>query len=139
MALVRYNTAAREAIIGFFRTNPDRQFTTEQVFENIVELSGGKTPGKSTVYRLISRLYEEGALRRFRDGSDSNYLYQCARGDGGCEHHFHMKCTECGRVYHLECEKSDDLLCHVLFEHGFKINSGISMLYGECENCRIRN
>ena len=28
------------------------------------------------------------------------------------------------------------LLGHVLNEHGFRINSGISMLYGECEKCR---
>ncbi|MBQ8207617.1 MAG: transcriptional repressor [Clostridia bacterium] len=134
MANGRYNTAAREAIIAFFCANPDRQFTADMVFDELSRLLN-KTPGKSTVYRLLSILSEERVLRKYRDGADSGMLYQLVRG-GGCEHHLHMKCTECGRVYHLECERSNDLLGHLLDEHGFRINSSISMLYGECEKCR---
>lgn len=134
MANGRYNTAAREAIVAFFCSNPDRQFTAEAVFDEISVLLS-KAPGKSTVYRLLSRLNEEGLLRRYRDGDDAVIRYQLIRG-GGCDHHLHMKCTECGRIYHLECERSHDLLGHLLEEHGFRINSGISMLYGECEKCR---
>lgn len=134
MANGRYNTAAREAIVAFFCSNPDRQFTADAVFDAISVLLC-KAPGKSTVYRLLSKLCEEGLLRRFRDGDESVIRYQLIRGDG-CEHHLHMKCTECGVVYHLECERSHDLLGHLLDEHGFRINSGISMLYGECEKCR---
>lgn len=138
MQALKYNTAAREAIVAFFSENPDRQYTTEQVFENITNAECPKAPGKSTVYRLISKLWQEGYLRRFRDGNDSNYLYQYACG-GGCEEHLHMKCTVCGKVYHLECEKSEDLMGHVLCEHGFKINGGISMLYGQCSDCSIKD
>lgn len=130
----KYNTAAREAIIAFFCSNPDRQFTADSVFEQISAILS-KAPGKSTVYRLLSKLSEEGVLRRCRDGADPVILYQLIR-DGECEKHLHMKCTECGRVYHLECERSENLLGHVLDEHGFRINSGISMLYGECKKCR---
>lgn len=135
MAQGRYNTAAREAVLAFFRATPDRQFTTEQVFEGLSKANEQKIPGKSTVYRLLSRLSDEGLLRRFRDSGDANCLYQYS-GTKGCEHHFHMKCTECGKVYHLECERSDDLLFHVLSEHGFKVNCGLSMLYGQCDKCR---
>lgn len=135
MAQKGYNTAAREAVIGFFRSNPDRQFAAEEVFDALSSAAEDKKPGKSTVYRLVSRLCEEGKLRRYRDGHGSNSLFQYVRSEGGCEKHFHLKCTDCGRVYHLECEKSEELLCHVLSEHGFKINSGLSMLYGRCEKC----
>lgn len=130
----RYNTAAREAVIAFFCSNADRQFTADEVYVGISSILS-KIPGKSTVYRLLSKLNEDGFLRRYRDGSDSVTRYQLIR-DGGCESHLHMKCTKCGRVYHLECEGSEMLLGHVLNEHGFRINSGISMLYGECEKCR---
>ncbi len=132
----RYNTAAREAIIEFFSENPDRQFTADEVFEGLTAKCAPKAPGKSTVYRLLSQLLEEGMLRRFRDGADSNYLYQHSSKNQKCDFHFHMKCTECGKIYHLECEKSDDLLYHVLSEHGFAVNCSKSMLYGQCQKCK---
>lgn len=134
MANGRYNTAAREAILAFFASNPDRQFTADGVFDEISPLLS-KAPGKSTVYRLLSNLTSDGVLRKYRDGTDSFTLYQLVR-KGGCEHHLHMKCTSCGMIYHLECDRSHEMLSHVLDHHGFKIDSGISMLYGQCESCR---
>ena len=133
MANGRYNTAAREAIVAFFASNPDRQFTADGVFDEISTLLA-KAPGKSTVYRLLSNLVGDGVLRKYRDGTDSFTLYQLVR-KGGCEHHLHMKCTSCGNIYHLECDRSHEMMSHIFKHHGFKIDSGISMLYGQCENC----
>ncbi len=134
MANGRYNTAAREAIVAFFTSNPDRLFTADGVFDKISSLLS-KAPGKSTVYRLLSNLTSDGVLRKYRDGTDSFTLYQLV-GKGDCEHHLHMKCTSCGIIYHLECDRSHEMLAHVLDIHGFKIDSGSSMLCGQCENCR---
>lgn len=129
-----YNTAAREALVSFLASNPDRQFTTDQIFESLIEISGNKNPGKSTIYRLLSKLCHEGVVQRSRDDG-ANYLYRYIEEDRNCEGHLHMKCLECGRVYHLECEIGDELMRHVGSEHGFEINSGLSMLYGECGDC----
>ncbi len=129
-----YNTAAREAISAFFASNPDRQFTADQIFEETCRILS-KKPGKSTVYRLLSRLCEEKFLRKCRDTSNSLILYQMAR-ERSCEEHLHLKCTSCGKVYHLDCGEGCSLVGHLLQEHGFRINSDISMLYGECGICR---
>ncbi|MEE0969301.1 MAG: transcriptional repressor [Clostridia bacterium] len=135
MSQGKYNTAGREAILEFFRSNPDRQFSADQVFAELSEMCGEKVPGKSTVYRLLSKLSEEGTILPYRDGGSANCLYQFASKEGGCGSHFHMKCTNCGKIYHLRCRRSEELLCHVLSEHGFKVNLGKSMLYGVCDSC----
>ncbi len=135
--MARYKTAGREAVISFFRSNPDKQFSAEEIFTELapVDCDGEKAPGKSSVYRILSRLCDEGIIRRYRDNGKSNCLYQLSKTDDSCDCHFHLKCTECGRVFHLECPHSDDLLSHVRSDHGFKVDPGRSMLYGVCRRC----
>ena len=135
MGVSGYNTVAKEAVLAFFRENPDRQFTCEQIFFGINEKESEGLCGKSTVYRLIGKLCKDGVIKKFYGENESTARYQYASSDMGCEHHLHMKCTKCGTVYHLECEKSSFLMEHVSKEHGFKINSRSSLLYGECKSC----
>lgn len=131
----QYHTCAKDAVEELFRQNPDRQFSTEQVISMLKNmLPEDKMPGKSTVYRIVARLCGDGALVRFR-GGDGGGLYQYMGEDCDCGNHFHLKCSVCGRVYHLECERSETLLEHVLRDHGFRIDSGKSILYGECSAC----
>ena len=128
-----YNTPAKKTVADFFASNPDKQFSAEQVIENI-RARGEKVPGNSTVYRIISAMTEGGELARFRT-DDAGYLFQYIGPSCDCENHFHMKCVHCGRIYHLECEKSEELVEHMLSDHGFRINSGMSVLYGTCGAC----
>ena len=135
MGQTQYHTCAKDTVAELFRGSPDRQFTTEQVIEGLKKiLPEDKLPGKSTVYRIVARLCSDGVLARFKD-DEAGFLYQYMGKDCDCDSHFHLKCTECGRVYHLECGHSEELLCHVLESHGFRIDSGKSMLYGECSSC----
>lgn len=133
MPNVSYNTAAKEAIIAFFSSNPDRQFSADCIFRELSALMS-KTPGKSTVYRLLSRLSDEGFLQKYRDGNAGSVLFSLVRR-GDCSSHLHMKCTICGRVFHLECPQTCELLSHLQENHGFHINSDISLLYGQCSDC----
>lgn len=140
MGQLSYNTAAREAIIGFMSENPDRQFKAEEIFREIIKKQNGeKKTGKSTVYRLLSKLCDEEILRRYREDNDMSYLYQYIEKDKGCSGHLHMKCSGCGRVYHLECGMSEELLSHVMSDHGFQVDAAVSMLYGECSACNQKN
>lgn len=129
-----YNTSAKNMISEFFASNPDMQFSTEQVMEHISS-ADGRAPGKSTVYRIIASMCERGELARSRDNASAEYLYRYIGKKCNCDRHLHMKCTECGRIYHLECEKSLELISHIMAEHGFSVSSGSSVLYGRCVDC----
>ncbi len=132
-----YNTGGKTTVLDFFRSNRDRQFTADDVItalEEKCEKSEVKLPGKSSVYRIISNFERAGVLRCFVDRETSKRLYQYAGED--CDSHFHLKCSECGQVVHLECKIGDELLRHISSDHGFSVSAGKSMLLGECEKCR---
>ena len=91
--------------------------------------------GKSTVYRLVTELYAEGTLRRFPKTEGRGWLYQY-HGAGGCSGHLHLKCVSCGKLLHLNCGMSEELLEHIEEVHRFKVDNGATVLYGLCADCR---
>ena len=126
-----YNTAARRELVAFFEQNSDRAFTLEEVCAAI--LNDGK--GKSTVYRIISGLVEDGILQRISDAKNRHVTYQYM-GIGGCSEHFHLKCKDCGRLIHLDDELSHLFEKEILKLKGFALDDG-ALLYGKCDKCNF--
>lgn len=131
-----YQTAGRRRLMDFFIRNPDKQFSAEDIAAGVnADVTGEKPLGQSTVYRQVTRLCEEGILRRFRPENEDRTLYQYVGGSLDCSHHFHLKCIRCGKLFHLDCHMSDELIAHIQVEHGFAVDSGRSILYGFCREC----
>ena len=128
-----YKTAGRQRLLEFLESRPDCQFTVEELCHEM-DRQDGETSRKSTVYRHLSELCDEGLARKYRSDTQSAYVYQYV-GRGDCCHHFHLKCVSCGELIHLECAVSQELLAHIQSDHGFRVDSGRSILYGVCETC----
>ena len=131
-----YKTAGRQRLLDFLQSHPDRQFLVDELAN---ELNRTQEPtrsksSKSTLYRHLSELCQEGTVRKYRSDTQSAYVYQYV-GQGDCCHHFHLKCVSCGILVHLECAVSDELLNHIQSDHHFHVDSGRSILYGMCEAC----
>lgn len=131
-----YKTAGRQRLLDFLQSHPDRQFLVDELAN---ELNRTQEPtrsksSKSTLYRHLSELCQEGTVRKYRSDTQSAYVYQYV-GQGDCCHHFHLKCVSCGTLVHLECAVSDELLNHIQSDHHFHVDSGRSILYGMCEAC----
>lgn len=124
-----YNTKQRSAVLSFFEDNAERQFTIDE----LIEALGEDAPGKSTVYRLVKKLEEEGAVRRFTREGTSKSVYQLA-GTHCCSEHLHIKCVDCGLLIHLDHDAQDELTKST----GFVIDDSLSMLYGRCAACARR-
>lgn len=139
MAKNTYQTGARTQILRHFAQNPDRQFTVDALCEAISTPADGKPIAKSTLYRQLCTLCREGALQRF-DGTDPKTgatvrYYQAAGEDGSCAQHFHLKCLCCGELQHLDCDRTEAMLSHLLQAHLFHVDCGRSILYGVCRSC----
>lgn len=131
MKRTAYMTGQKKQILDFLIAHKDRHFTVEEILD---ALSDGETrPGKSTVYRQIARLLEDGVIRRFESADSDSFVYQYAVGVN-CEHHFHLKCARCGKLIHMECDRLQTVRDHILEEHGFLIG-GSSVIYGICAGC----
>lgn len=131
-----YKTEGRQRLLSFLLNNPDKQFTVEQI-DHALKQEGDteRTPmGKSSLYRQLSALCEDGTVRKYRNDTQSAFVYQFV-GDTDCTHHFHLKCLVCGRLIHLDCPFSEELLSHIRQDHHFRVDSGRSILYGCCEEC----
>ena len=124
-----YNTKQRSAVLSFFEANADAQYTIDELVTSL----GEDAPGKSTVYRLVKKLEEEGTLRRFTREGTSKAVYQLA-GTHCCSEHLHIKCVDCGLLIHLDHDTQDELTKST----GFVIDDSLSMLYGRCAACARR-
>ena len=126
-----YMTSQKKQILDFLMQNRSRHFTVEEILDALS--TGDKKPGKSTVYRQISALLSDGVIRRFEAADQSSFVYQYAAGID-CDHHFHLKCSRCGTLMHMECPQLDDVRSHIRREHGFLIG-GNAVIYGICARC----
>lgn len=130
-----YNTEQKRRIIDFLKNNANRHFTAAEITAAVCDAN----LGKSTVYRLISKLFEAGVIRRFETAGIKSFVYQYAGEDHDCDSHFHLKCVKCGRLIHMHCEELTAVKKHIVEDHDFIIGSKRAVLYGECINCAIGN
>ena len=131
MKRTAYMTGPKKQILDFLIAQKEHHFTVDEILDALTKEN--VRPGKSTVYRQINRLLEEGVVRRFESADASSFVYQYAVGID-CEHHFHLKCDRCGKLIHMECDHLHDVKGHILKEHGFLIG-GSSVIYGICADC----
>ncbi len=124
-----YNTEKRAEILEFFSNGGGQAYSAEDICSAI--LTDGR--GKSTVYRLLSKLVDQGILLRISDGKTRHITYQCVH-TGTCSEHLHLKCKGCGRLIHLDEETSHSLGVSIFKTKGFKIDEG-ALLYGRCQRC----
>lgn len=86
---------------------------------------------KTTVYRILERLEDDGSLHSFI-GKDGLRWYAKCRGCSSEEHvdsHPHFQCRDCGKTECLTLDVSIPSL------PGHKIDSASLLLIGQCEKC----
>jgi len=129
-----YNTRGRDLLLRYLAESADRPQGTDEMY---AALKGKENaPGKSSIYRMLTQLCEQGAVKKFRaDSKGQGFVYQFVGNASHCGDHFHLQCTACGQIVHLECAFGQTLRTHLLSEHGFTVDSGSSVLYGTCAAC----
>ena len=134
--MAQYATEQKKILIDFLREHYEASFTVEEIVSELQCTHGDKIPAKSTVYRLITRLVEEGAVKRFVKGHSRQFLYQIV----DCEHchsHLHLRCMDCGKLFHLNEKLSDELLDVIRFSSNFSVNEAETVLVGACSDCAL--
>ncbi len=86
--------------------------------------------GYTTVYRTMKLLADAGLAqeRHFEDGVTRYELEH--------EHHDHLVCTGCGRIFEFECVEIEELQERIARDHKFKLMRHRHELYGLCERCQ---
>ena len=126
---MKYNTKHKIQILRCFQEHEKEHLTIEQL-NSYLE---GNVP-LATIYRVVDSLTEEGFIRKYTIDHLSPACYQLANED--CQNHFHLLCTKCGRVIHLNCDEVNHLISHIEKEHGFRVDITKVNFYGVCDECQ---
>lgn len=129
-----YKTRQRDLILNYFIKNNSKHVTAEEVLEHLKEQ--GNSVGKSTVYRFLEKLVEQGTVRRFFIEEGKGACYQYLGEQHQCHEHFHLKCVSCGVLLHIRCDLLIEAEKHILNNHDFTIDNTKTVLYGLCDKCK---
>ena len=132
--MAEYATEQKKMLSDFLKENAERAFSVDELIEGMKARYGEGIPGTSTVYRLMTRLVEEGTVKRFVKGHSRHFVYQIV-GDEHCRSHLHLKCIGCGKLLHLDERVSDALLDTIRSNSEFSVNEEETVLFGECAAC----
>lgn len=127
-----YKTRQRGLILDCLVQNRGGHITADDVTRYLKEQ--GAPVGRTTVYRYLEKLVAEGVVQKFSAGPGGSACFQY-NGCGGEHNHFHLKCVDCGKLIHLDCDHFLEVERHILKEHGFSIDNCRTVLYGHCEDC----
>ena len=127
-----YNTKQHSALIDFIESNSDKTFSVKDITDTICI---AHNIGKSTVYRLVSKLVDDGLLQRMNGNDGKSVVYRYTSDKNKCNCHFHLKCESCGKFEHLDCDIFAQVRSHISSHHGFDIDTKKTVIYGLCSEC----
>ena len=133
--MAEYVTEQKKRLKRLLEENGDKAYTVEELVEKLALRGEDGVLGKSTVYRLITKMVEDGHVKRFVRGNSRKFAYQIISGEY-CDCHLHLKCTDCGKILHLDEGVSDELLYKVENASGFCVSEATTVLFGRCGSCR---
>ena len=131
-----YHTKTTDLISQFIQTKMDCGFTAGELSEFLS--SHGVSVNKTTVYRNLDKMTENGRLMKHKSLIADGIVYQAAEEENHCAEHIHFQCCKCGSVIHLSDEKTSEYLKSISEDLGLQINLNLSSLNGICQKCRTQ-
>ena len=127
-----YNTRQKRELQRFLMERSMQHFSVDEV---VFELRDrGEKVGRSTVYRYLEQLAEQGSVRKYLNQGVTQY--QLVSNAASCDEHFHMMCSCCGNLMHVDCRLMWAMSEHLMVEHGFRLDPRETILVGVCDKCR---
>jgi len=128
-----YSTHQKRELLKFLKERNMQHFSVDDVVFEMQDR--GEKIGRSTVYRYLELLAEQGTVRKYT-GVQGVTQYQHVEDDSQCDEHFHMMCSKCGDLLHVDCKLMHTLCRHMMEDHGFQLDPRETILVGVCARCR---
>ncbi len=123
-----YKTNQKELIMDKI-CSFNKDWTIKELYD---ELEGNV--GLTTIYRFVDKMVIDGNIKKVV--GKNNITYYCYLASCNKENHFYLKCDQCGKTVHIDCDCIKDLTKHILKEHEFTTNKDHIILNGICKKCR---
>ena len=130
-----YKTKQQDFLISYLHEMKGKHFTAEDVRTHFETKQ--ISIGIATIYRQLEKLVADGTLQKYFIDEHSAACFEYSGENCKAEvPHFHLKCEQCGNLFHVECDEIQELSEHLKKEHGFAINPFRTVLYGICNACK---
>ena len=124
-----YETKQSKALRDYLETTGGRHISAAEIVNALPVRMG-----TATVYRRLEQLVEQGLVRKYSmEGEPACYQYVGNASE--CSNHYHLKCSVCGKLIHMDCKSFARLTGHIYEEHGFLVDPLRTALYGTCKDC----
>ena len=127
------NTHQKAVILDFIRRHGDSHIRAEEILAGLE--ADGEPVGKSTVYRFLKVLEEEGQIRRYTVSDKVPACYQYIGDHPECLEHCHLMCSRCGGLFHVKSPVIRTFVEQTFAEDGFLIDESKTVFYGLCRAC----
>ena len=120
-------TRQRDAILDVFLAG-DGHTTIDDLLVRVQAVQSGV--GYATVYRAM-KLFVQAQVASERHFGEGSAQYEPAEQD---EHHDHLICTECGRIFEFEDAVIEQRQVDVAHSFGVTLSNHRMTLWGECHD-----
>ena len=122
-------TQPRLKILEILESSKVRHLSAEDVYRML--LDSGEEIGLATVYRVLTQ-FESASLVIRHNFEGGRSVFELNDEN----HHDHMVCLECGKVFEFFDKTIEDRQKRIASEAGFVIEDHSLYLYGVCEGIR---
>ena len=131
--MANYNTIQKQSILELLEEHKNKHLNVDEMMSLLYERK--ENVSRATLYRTLDNLVQNGIVRKFTIQENEKACYQII-DEENCHNHFHLVCSNCGKLIHLECDKFEDILKHFETDHGFTVFPSRVVLYGLCSECQ---
>ena len=126
---MKRNTLQRQIILDTIKSL-DMHPTTEELYLEIQK----KHPviGKSTIYRNLKQLAEDGAIKQIVMDMDGIVRY-----DKSSKPHNHFICDICGKIFDVDIDLDSSAIGIIESKYGLKTSRHAIEFFGVCSNCNV--
>ena len=132
-----YRTKPRSLILEYLKAHVEKRFTVKDILDKLNEADAGID--KTTVYRNLERMCQDGELLKFKETDLKAALYQYSEDHHDCHMHMHAQCSECGKIMHLENDVVDEFEKQLLSIYGIEVDPCKTNIVGICKDCKKKN
>lgn len=134
---VNRQTRQKAVILKYIQRNKDIHLKAEDILEGLK--AQGEVVSKATVYRFLKVLEEEGMIRKYTLSDKVPACYQYTDDQPECRNHYHLMCSRCGMVVHMDSPALRCFMAEAFEREGFVIDESKTVFYGLCKKCAPDN
>lgn len=128
---MKYKTNNKQSIMNYIM-NYTSSFSAQELY--FLMKNNNENIGLTTIYRYLDELVTKNKLKKFYN--EKNVAVYEYLSDCDCENHFYLKCSNCDKTIHVDCNHINIFSKHIMEEHNFLIDKNNLFIAGLCDDCR---